>query len=91
MLLFGDVKCVTFFSPSLDQMFEVNCVPRSEVIISGTAKREIQEKIKALAHAAAGVSDKGIASIHLDVRSMTVKMKFQPPLYCQGPTKSMWR
>jgi hypothetical protein len=58
---------------------------------SGTTKQEIQEKIKALAHAAADVSDKGIASIHLDVRSMTVKMKLQPPQYCKGPTRSMWR
>jgi hypothetical protein len=37
------------------------------VIVLGTPKWEIQEKIKALAHAAADVSDKGIASIHLDV------------------------
>jgi hypothetical protein len=71
---------------SLDQMFEVNCVPQSQVIISGTPKREIQEKTKALAHAAADVSDKGTHSIHLDVRSMTVKMKLQPLLYCKGPT-----
>jgi hypothetical protein len=47
-----------------------------EVIVSGTPKREIQEKIKALAHAAGdNISDKGIASIHLDVRLMSVKIK----------------
>jgi hypothetical protein len=60
------------------------------VIVLGTPKREIQEKINALALAAADVSDKGIASVHLDVRSMTVKMKLQLPLYYKGPTKSMF-
>jgi hypothetical protein len=44
------------------------------VIVSGTPKREIQEKVKAFAHAAADVSERGIASIHLDVRSMMVKI-----------------
>jgi hypothetical protein len=44
------------------------------VIISGTPKWDIQEKVHAFAHAAADVSTRGIASIHFDVRSMTVKM-----------------
>jgi hypothetical protein len=48
-------------------MLAVNCVQRSEVIVLGTPNQEIQEKIKALVHAMADVSDKGIASIHLDV------------------------
>jgi hypothetical protein len=61
-------------SHSLDQRFEVNCGPRSEVIVSGTPKREIQEKVKAFAHAATDVSERGIASIHLDVQSMIVKI-----------------
>jgi hypothetical protein len=52
-------------SPSWDQIFEVNCVPQSEVIVSGTPKREIQEKSKVLVHATAEVSDKRTASIHL--------------------------
>jgi hypothetical protein len=30
-----------------------------------------------------------MVSIRLDVRSMTVKIKLQPPLYCKGPTNSM--
>jgi hypothetical protein len=59
------------FSQSWDQTFEVNCGPRSEVIVLGTPKRDIQENINACAHAAAEISDKGTASIHLDVRSMT--------------------
>jgi hypothetical protein len=62
-------------SQSLDQIFEVNCVLLSEVIVSAISNLEIQEEIKALAHAAADVSDKGMASIHLDVQSVTVKMK----------------
>ncbi len=53
---------------------EVNCGPRSEVIVLGTPKREIQEKVKAFAHAAVYVSERGIASIHLDVSSMIVKI-----------------
>jgi hypothetical protein len=48
-------------------MFLVNCVPQSKVIVSGTPKQEIPEKIKVLAHAAADVENKGTASIHLDV------------------------
>jgi hypothetical protein len=44
-----------------------------EVIVSGTPKQEIQVEIKALAHATVAMSDKGMVSIHLDVRSMTVK------------------
>ncbi len=61
------------FSQSWDQTFEVNCGPRSEVIFSGTPKRDIQENINAHVHAAAEISVKGTASIHLDVPSMTVK------------------
>jgi hypothetical protein len=56
-------------SQSLNQRLEVNCGPRSEVIISGTPKREIQVNVKAFAHAAADVSESGTASIHLDVQS----------------------
>ncbi len=63
------------------------------MIVSGTSKRKIQEKTKALAHAATDVSDKGMASIHLDVQSMTVKIKLKPPLTttCNGPTNVVMR
>ncbi len=54
-------------SQSWDQIFELNCGPQSKVIVSGTLKWEIQEKTKALAHAVADISKKGMASIHLDV------------------------
>jgi hypothetical protein len=44
------------------------------VIVPGTPKRDIQEKVNAFALAAVDVSTRGIASIHFDVRSITVKM-----------------
>jgi hypothetical protein len=44
------------------------------VIVSGTPKHEIQVKVKAFAHAAADVSERGIAYIHSDVQSIMVKM-----------------
>ncbi len=66
---------------SCDQTFDLNCGPRSEVIISGATKRVIQEKTWAHAHAAADVSERGIASIHLDLRSVIMKMWLQPLLY----------
>jgi hypothetical protein len=59
---------------SWDHMFEVNCGPQLEVIVSDTTKWEIQEETKALAHVAVDISDKGMASINLGVRSMTVKI-----------------
>jgi hypothetical protein len=40
------------------------------VIVSGTPKREIQVKVEAFAHAAADISERGMASIHLDMRSI---------------------
>jgi hypothetical protein len=47
---------------SCNQRIEVNYGPRSEVIVSGTPKCVIQVKVKAFAHAAADVSERGIAS-----------------------------
>jgi hypothetical protein len=44
------------------------------VIILGTPKREIQVIVKAFVHAAADISERGIASIHLDFQSMMVKI-----------------
>jgi hypothetical protein len=61
-------------SQSRDQTFELNCGQRLEVIISGTPKQVIQEKTKARAHATAEISESGMASIHLDVQSMMVKI-----------------
>jgi hypothetical protein len=42
-------------SQSLNQWLEVNCGPRSEVIVLGTPNHEIQEKVKAFEHAATDV------------------------------------
>jgi hypothetical protein len=59
------------------------------VIVSGTLKWDIQEKVNAFVHAAADVSIRGIASIHFDVQLMIIKMCKQLLLDCKGPTKSM--
>jgi hypothetical protein len=53
------------------------------VIISGTLKREIQIKVKAFAPAAE-VFEKGMASIHLDIRSIIVSIELKLLLYCKG-------
>jgi hypothetical protein len=39
------------------------------VIVLGIPKRKIQVKVKAFAHAFADVSERGMASIHLDVQN----------------------
>jgi hypothetical protein len=59
---------------SSNQRFEVNCGPKSEVIVLGTPRREIQVKVKAFVHASVDVSERGMASIHLDVQSIMVKI-----------------
>jgi hypothetical protein len=46
---------------------EVNCGPQSEVIVSGTPEQDFKVKVKAFAHAAGDVSERGMTSIHLDV------------------------
>ncbi len=63
-----------YISQSCNQTFDVHCSPRSEVIILGTPKWDIQEKTKARAHATAEVSKRAIVSTHLDVESMIVKI-----------------
>ncbi len=75
---------------SWERRFEVNCGPRLEVIVLGTPKQDIQEKVNIFAHATTDVSTRRIASIHFDMQSMTVKMCEQLLLDCNGPTKSMW-
>ncbi len=65
-----DVEHLAHFKPKVGSELG----PRSEVIVSETPKREIQVKVKAFVHAAADVYERGIASIHLDVRSMMVKI-----------------
>jgi hypothetical protein len=60
-------------SQSWSQRLEVNCGPWSEVIILGILKGEIQVKVKAFANATVSVSERGMASIHLDIWSKIVK------------------
>ena len=69
---------------------EVNCVPRSLVMVSGTPKRQIHPINKAWAQSAAVMAATGMASGHLEVRSMTVKMYVIPREGGRGPTRSTW-
>jgi hypothetical protein len=52
---------------------EVNCVPLSLVMVSGTPKRWIHPEKRAAAHSAAVVPVSGTASGHRLVRSTIVK------------------
>jgi hypothetical protein len=78
-------------SQSCDQTFEVIATHNREWSLWSPQRRVTQEKNKAHAHATVEISESGMASIHLDVRSMMVKMQLQILLYCKGPTRSMWR
>ena len=59
-------------------MEEVNCVPRSEVRIAGTPKREIQVEIKAQTQDSAEIDCNGATSGHLDVLSIIVRRYMKP-------------
>ena len=68
-------------------MFEVNCGPLSDVISSGTPKRDIQPKMRALAQSSVVVELRGIASGQREVLSIIVKKYVNPAEGCSGPTK----
>ena len=55
------------------QREEVNCAPRSEVILAGTPNLEIQPETKARAQSLAEVEDRGMASGQQEVLSKMVK------------------
>jgi hypothetical protein len=44
------------------------------MIVLGTQKQEIQVKVKGFAHATADISERGMASIHLNVQSIILKI-----------------
>lgn len=67
---------------------EVNCVPRSLVIIDGVPKREIHPWNKAEAHSVAEIPDRGIASGHLVDLSTHVNKYLKPCETGRGPTIS---
>jgi hypothetical protein len=58
----------------LVQREEINWEPRSEVMVWGTPKREIQVEQSASAQARAEEEERGAASTQRVVRSMMVKM-----------------
>ena len=69
---------------------DVNCAPRSVVIVDGTPNRAIQPDKKALATVEAEMSLIGIASDHRVKRSMHVSRYVKPLDGGSGPTRSMW-
>ncbi len=57
-----------------DRSADVNCVPLSDVIVCGTPNLEIQVEQSASAQVEAVMEDRGTASAHCVVQSITVKM-----------------
>ena len=73
-----------------DQRDDVNWAPRSEVIVLGRPKREIQPWKRAAAQSAAEVEDRGMASGYLVILSMMVKRCVNPPDGGKGLSRSTW-
>ena len=71
------------------QVPEVNCMPRSEVMVEGTPKRETQLSKNAWRTVSAEVSAMGAASGQRVVRSIIVRRYLNPRLGEKGPTMSM--
>ena len=71
-------------------MEDVNWVPQSEVMVSGTPKQVIQVVMRADAQSGAVVEVRGAASGQRVVRSMMVRMWVCPWDEGRGPTMSMW-
>jgi hypothetical protein len=59
-------------------------------MVSGTPNLEIHPENNAAATSVAAVLVRGMASIHLLVRSMMVRMCWYPETGVNGPTRSMW-
>jgi hypothetical protein len=73
------------------QVAEENWAPLSMVTDSGTPKRATHVARNASMQEAADISFRGVASNHLVVRSMMVKMNSHPSSEAgRGPTKSTW-
>ncbi len=69
---------------------DVNWVPLSDVMLSGTPNRNIQPAKKALAQSGAVMDESGMASGHLEVQSIIVKRKVWPREGGSSPTRSTW-
>jgi hypothetical protein len=52
---------------------DVNWAPLSDVMVAGTPNRDTQPAKRVLAQSAAAMDDSGMASGHLEVRSIIVK------------------
>ena len=73
-----------------DQTAEVNWAPLSEVRRAGTPNLEIQVEMKAHAQDSTVMEDRGLASGHLKVLSIMVRIYEYPWLEERGPTMSRW-
>ena len=71
-------------------MEEVNWAPLSKVRRAGTTNLEIQVEMKARAQDSAEMEDRGMASGHLEVLSIMVRIYEYPWLEGRGPTMSRW-
>ncbi len=71
-----------------DHTADVNWAPRSEVMVSGTPKRETQTSHRAFAQEEADVPANGTASAQREVLSMIVKIYVLPAEGGRGPTRS---
>ena len=69
---------------------DVNWLPRSEMIVEGKPKMEIQLSSKAFHTDSVVISEIGTAIGYLVVRSITVSMYLQPLDSRRGPTRSTW-
>lgn len=72
------------------QSEEVNCDPRSVVMVCVTPKREIHAETSASAHEEAVVEDRGTASGQRVVLSTMVRRCVLPCEEGSGPTMSRW-
>jgi hypothetical protein len=75
----------------VSQTEEQNCLPRSEVIFSGTPNLDTQPPTKESAQLAAEVEQSGIASTQRVDLSTTLNKCVKPSFDAgRGPTRSMW-
>ncbi len=69
---------------------DVNWVPLSDVMVSGTLNTDIQPTKRAPAQSAVVMDESGMASGHLEVQSNIVKRQVWPREGGSGPTRLLW-
>ncbi len=72
-----------------DQVAEQNCVPLSVDTVAGTPNLDNQPEVKASEQVVSSILRSGMASTHLVVLSMMVRIYWKPPAAAgRGPTMS---